>query len=116
MRRPSFLLAAPATVLLLSACGGSNGESLTLQSFDSVVDLKSAVTETGVTCDSDQISRGEGYKESLKCGDNVWLTVFDGPEDKQARIETYEKQQSTYVQGENWVVVAPQTTLDKVTG
>lgn len=104
-------------VVLISAaalvgCGGD--KPLTEQSFDSAADLRTAVAEAGVPCDNEEVNQGEGYKESINCGDNVWLTVFDNQEDKQARTERYDEQKSKYVSGENWVVVAPQESLDKI--
>lgn len=103
-----------ASLLALTACGDSGSPSLPSQRFDSVTELKDAVVERGVACESDRITSGDEFKESLRCGDNVWLTVFEGSADKHARIETYEQRKSTFMEGRNWVVVAPQETLDKL--
>lgn len=116
MLRTVPLILTTAGLLALTACGDAQGPSLSTQSFDSATDLQAAVEERGITCESGRPSEGEGYKESLKCGNNVWLTVFESSEDKRARIETYEQQRSTFVEGPNWVVVAPQQTLDELSG
>ena len=117
MRRTmSMIVVTTAGLLGVTACGGSENPTLTTQSFDSAMDLKAAVVDRGVVCNADTVAQGKGYKESLKCGDNVWLTVFESAADKEARIEAYDEQGSSYVQGQNWVIVAPEETLQKVTG
>ena len=84
------------------------------QSFDSVDELKNAVTDAGLTCDGGEAIEGDGYKESMSCGDNVWLVVFDDDGQQSEKVSQYEEDGSNYLEGENWVVVAPQDALDKI--
>lgn len=124
------------TLLALTACGGggedpaggssSAAESApeqsesssqpvdTGQSLDSVDELKNAVTDAGLTCDGGEAIEGDGYKESMSCGDNVWLVVFDDDGQQSEKVSQYEEDGSNYLEGENWVVVAPQDALDKI--
>ncbi|KAA9393115.1 hypothetical protein FCK90_13775 [Kocuria coralli] len=113
MRRiPLSVAASVVGLLALSACGS---EPLTERSFDSVADLRSAVTDQDLTCDSEDVVHGDGYKESMSCGDNVWLILFEDEQQKNARVDQYEESNSSYVDGPNWVVVAPQAELDRIT-
>lgn len=112
MRRIVPLSASLASLLALCACGD---QTLTERRFESVTDLRAAVVDVGVACDSERISQGEGYAESLRCGQNVWLTVFRDEGQKDLRTDEYDEQGSTYIEGANWVVVAPEEILEQVT-
>ncbi|MEW1978950.1 hypothetical protein AB0271_11320 [Kocuria palustris] len=85
-------------------------------SFGSVDELRAAVTDAGLDCDAGDPIEGEGYKESMSCGDNVWLVVFDDEKQQSDKVAQYDEDGSNYLEGENWVVVAPQEALDKVRG
>lgn len=112
MPHKSFAAAAAlAGLITLSACGS---EPITDRSFDSVGDLREAATDAGLECGGDEIVQGEGYKESMSCGDNVWLIVFDDDQQKSRRVSQYDDNGSNFLQGANWVVVAPQNALDQI--
>lgn len=95
----------------LVACGN---QTLSERSFDSVTELKSAATEAGVQCGSDDVFESEGAKESIKCGDGVWLSVFDTEDQKVERTNSYENRGTTYTQGPNWVIVGPEKAIQEV--
>lgn len=116
MGRRILLITFPTVGLLaFTGCASSETPTLTTQRFESVTDLQAAVANRGIGCDSDTIAHGGGYKESLKCGDKTWLTIFETSADKEARIEIYEERNSTYIEGQNWVIVAPKEILQEVT-
>lgn len=113
MRRAATTTLTALSLLALTACGGSS-TSITDTSYDNVKDLKAAVTDAGLPCQSDSVFKGEGVKEAIKCGDKVWLGVYQDDKQKNARVDEYRKKENSFVAGPNWTVVAPQKELDKL--
>jgi|GEM_PF-4959932 len=111
-RGTALTVLAFISLLLASGCGS---QQMTDKSVDSVSDLRSRITDLDVPCDSEKSFRTSGIKEAISCGGNVWLTVYENDEQKNARISEYKSKKNRYLEGSNWTVIGPQEQLEKLT-
>lgn len=86
-------------------------DALTSESFDDTASLREALEDAGVECRDGVDFTGEGFQEGLRCAGGIWMTTYGDEDSKALKVAEYEDNGSNFVEGLNWIVVAPAAVL-----